>query len=141
MIHAFAVILLKQFGENNNRITDKKVGNMLRKKLVDSWSEPLVNNAKNKKLAMLSELTILAHAIIKLLVYWERIIVVLGTVHPSLGDVQVHAIIPRFRNLHSVLFKGLNEVAQSARRSTNIVADPMPSGLAPPRCGHLHFQR
>lgn len=83
----------------------------------------------------------LAHAIIKPLVYWERIIVVLGTVHPTLGQVQVHAIIPGFRNLHSVLFKGLDEVAQSARQLTNIVAFPMPSALALPRCGHLRFQQ
>ena len=52
-------------------------------------------------------LTMLAHAIVNVLVYWERIIVVLGTVHPILGDVQVHTIIPRFRDLHSVFFKGL----------------------------------
>ena len=36
-----------------------------------------------------------------------RIIVVFRTVHPILGDVQVHTIIPRFRDLHSVFFKGL----------------------------------
>jgi hypothetical protein len=49
----------------------------------------------------------LAHAIVKILVDRERIVIVLGTVHPTLGDVQVHAIIPRFRNSHSVIFKGL----------------------------------
>ena len=49
----------------------------------------------------------LAHAIVNVLVYRERIIVVLGTVHPILGNVQVHTIIPRFRNLHSVFFEGL----------------------------------
>ena len=49
----------------------------------------------------------LAHAIVNVLVYRERIIVVLGAVHPILGDVQVHTIIPRFRDLHAVFFKGL----------------------------------
>lgn len=49
----------------------------------------------------------LAHAIINFLVYRERVIVVLGAVHPTLGDVQVHTIIPRFGNSHSVFFKGL----------------------------------
>ncbi len=38
MVRAFAVILVNQLGENNNRITNKEMGNMLRKKLVDSYS-------------------------------------------------------------------------------------------------------
>ena len=38
MVRAFAVILVKQLGENNNRITNKEVGNMLRKKVVNSCS-------------------------------------------------------------------------------------------------------
>jgi len=63
---------------------------------------------KKKKLASLGELTMLAHAIVNVLVYRERTIVVLGTVHPSFGDIQVYAIITRFRNSHSVMFKGLN---------------------------------
>jgi hypothetical protein len=81
---------------------------MLRKKLVDSWSTPLGEHCEEKRLALVGELTMLAHAIVNVLVYRERIIVVLGTVHPSLGDVQVHAIIPRFMNSHSIIFKGLN---------------------------------
>lgn len=50
----------------------------------------------------------LAHAIVYIFVYRERIIIVLGTVHPALGDIQVHGIITRFRNSHSVMFEGLN---------------------------------
>ena len=49
----------------------------------------------------------LAHAIIKVLVYGERIIVVLGSIHPIFGYVQVHAVIPRFWNTHSVVFQRL----------------------------------
>lgn len=50
MVRAFAIILVKQLGKNNNRITNKKVGNMSRKKVVDSYSAALVNNANNKAL-------------------------------------------------------------------------------------------
>lgn len=38
MVRAFAIILVKQLGKNNNRITNKKVGNMSRKKVVDPCS-------------------------------------------------------------------------------------------------------
>jgi hypothetical protein len=67
----------------------------------------MVNTAKNKR-ASVGELTMLTHAFINVLVYRERIVVVLGTVHPGLGDVQVHAIKPRFWNSHSVIFKRLD---------------------------------
>jgi hypothetical protein len=60
-----------------------------------------------KRLASVERLTTLAHAIIEILVYRKGIIVVFGSIHPILGDVQVHAIIPRFRNSHSVVFKRL----------------------------------
>ena len=46
MVRAFAIILVKQLGKNNNRITNKKVGNMFRKKVVDSCSAALVNNCE-----------------------------------------------------------------------------------------------
>jgi hypothetical protein len=66
-----------------------------------------VSPAKKKKLALAVQLTMLAHAIIKALAYWKRIIVVLGSIHPNFRDVQVHAVIPRFRNTHSVAFQRL----------------------------------
>jgi hypothetical protein len=49
----------------------------------------------------------LAHAMIKGLVYRKRTIVVLGTIHPALRDVQVYTVVPRFWNSHSIFFKGL----------------------------------
>ena len=84
----------------------------------------------------------LAHAIIYILVYREKIVVVFGAVHPSLGDIQVHAIITRFRYSHSVMFEGLNVNLQSALRlSTNTEVNSIPLDLAPLRCGRLRFQR
>ena len=68
---------------------------------------PLVSLMK-KEVALAVQLTMLAHAIIKILVHGERIIVVLGSIHPIFGDVQVHAVIPRFRNTHSVVFQRLS---------------------------------
>ncbi len=50
----------------------------------------------------------LAHSIIKSLVYLERIVVVLRTVHPALRDVQVYGVIPRLGDLHSIFFEGLH---------------------------------
>ena len=82
----------------------------------------------------------LAHAIVYILVYRERVIIVLGTIHPSLGDIQVHAIITRFRNSHSVIFEGLN-IKLHSQSLMNTEVNPMPLALAPPRYGHLRFQR
>jgi hypothetical protein len=48
VVRTFAVILVKQLGENNNRITNKEVGNVLRKKVVNSYSVSMVNNANDK---------------------------------------------------------------------------------------------
>jgi hypothetical protein len=83
------------------------MGNMLRKKLVDSYSAS-DEHPERITLAWVPELTMLPHAIVYILVYRERIIIVLGTVHPGIGHIQVHAIITRFRNSHSVIFEGLN---------------------------------
>jgi len=48
-----------------------------------------------------------AHTIVKILVYRERIIIVLRSIHPDLGDVQVHAVITGLRNSHPVFCKWL----------------------------------
>jgi hypothetical protein len=49
----------------------------------------------------------LAHTVVEILVYRERIIIVLRSIHPDLGDVQVHAVITGLRNSHPVFCKWL----------------------------------
>jgi hypothetical protein len=71
---------------------------------------------RTNKLESVGKLTMLAHAIVNILVYRKRIIVVLGTVHPILGDVQVHAVVTRFGDSHSVIFKGLDVKVHSQLR-------------------------
>ena len=68
----------------------------------------------------------LAHAVIKSLIYRERIVVVLGSVHPTLRDVQVYAVITRLGDLHSVFFEGLNAQTVSLTAKTNVTTIPLP---------------
>jgi hypothetical protein len=81
MVGALIVVLVNELRKYNNWIANKQVGNMFGKQFVNSCSAHLI---KLQMLPQAGERTVLAHAMIKGLVYRKRTIVVLGTIHPAL---------------------------------------------------------